>query len=155
MAPSLRCSPPPLLWFSWASFSPSTTATLSTTCSSTGWLSSQLTPAVIVLLPLLPLRSCSPDLSLDRAYREVVSFVASPSEVPAVVNSLMANRTLLSLRSQQGRDFIAGKVCRRPSLSLTPPLLSCLVQMSADGLCEPLVSLVRSSEQSEPSDDSN
>jgi hypothetical protein len=86
--------------------------------------------------------SASLDLSLDRAYREVVSFAATPSEIPPLVNRLLGNRTLLSLRSRQGREFIEGKVC--PSLSQFDPLPPSL-QMSTGSLCEPLVSLVRSS----------
>jgi hypothetical protein len=69
------------------------------------------------------------DLSLDRAYGDVVSFADSPSEIIEIVNRLQSNRTELTRRATEGKKFIQQKVrCLLFPILITPPpfLLSLL-----------------------------
>ena len=81
------------------------------------------------------------DLSLDRAYRDVVSFAETPSEITEIVNSLLSNRTELKRRSVQGKKFIELKVCEDRFFRTQTHI----IQMSStESLCQSLVSLARS-----------
>lgn len=60
----------------------------------------------ILLLPLSYLL----DLSLDRAYRDVVLFSQSPKDIPSIVNRLLGDQNELLRIKENGKKFIEEKV---------------------------------------------